>query len=287
MPTTKQSSGQAPADASHLRQAAFHHQREMRAPAEAVFAAIAAPERLARWWGPDGFSNTIEKFDFTPGGQWHLTMHGPNGANYPNQSVFREIIPNASVVIEHLSQPHFVLSIALTPTETGTLVSWVQEFDNPAIAASIEHIVDPANEQNLTRWEQEVVGLAHPVLSPLATYLHLTTDGKATPIPGGEQFWAMPPEQLDALGKGWLVSEFEFDADWPSWEMHPEADELVYVLSGTAQILLEMPEGVATIDVTGPGLVVVPRGIWHTARVATPCRFLHVTMGVGTQVRPA
>jgi len=139
---------------------AFHHTRELPAGPEEVFQALADPERLARWWGPDGFTNTIHKFEFTPGGAWEFTMHGPDGASYPNQVVFEAISPNASVVIRHGSQPHFRLSIALTPTASGTLVSWRQEFDDPAVAARMRSIVEPANEQNLTRWGQEVAAFA-------------------------------------------------------------------------------------------------------------------------------
>ena len=135
---------------------AFHHTREMPAPVPAVFQALADPVRLARWWGPDGFTNTIHTFDFSPGGHWDSTMHGPDGANYPNQSLFTELIPNASVVIQHLSQPHFQLAIALTASAKGTLVSWLQTFEDPAVASSISHIVQPANEQNLARWQHEV-----------------------------------------------------------------------------------------------------------------------------------
>jgi uncharacterized protein YndB with AHSA1/START domain len=45
----------------------------------------------AQWWGPEGFANTFAQFEFKPGGRWVFVMHGPNGANYPNESVFREI----------------------------------------------------------------------------------------------------------------------------------------------------------------------------------------------------
>jgi uncharacterized protein YndB with AHSA1/START domain len=141
---------------------AFHHTREIPASSEAVFLAISDPVRLARWWGPDGFTNTIHKFEFIPGGHWDLTMHGPDGASYENETVFTEIIPNASVVIKHLSQPHFTLSISLQPTAKGTWVTWVQTFEDPAIAASIRHIVEPANEQNLARWAKEVTSPSKP-----------------------------------------------------------------------------------------------------------------------------
>ena len=45
---------------------AFKTLRHFAAPPAAVFAALAAPDRLARWWGPDGFANTFDVFDFQP-----------------------------------------------------------------------------------------------------------------------------------------------------------------------------------------------------------------------------
>ena len=135
----------------------FKTSRLFSAPPEAVFAALAAPERLARWWGPDGFGNTFDAFAFKDGGEWRFTMHGPDNAHYPNAMVFASIVPNRRVVLKHLSAPHFTLSIGLEPTATGTHVTWEQAFDSPEVAASIQHIVVPANEQNLSRWQAEVM----------------------------------------------------------------------------------------------------------------------------------
>lgn len=134
----------------------FETSRLFAAPVEDVFAAFATPERLARWWGPDGFSNTFDTFEFKVGGAWRFTMHGPDGANYPNESTFRAIEPNREVVIQHLSQPHFTLSIRLASTSAGTLVHWEQAFESADVAAAVKHIVEPANEQNLSRWQAEV-----------------------------------------------------------------------------------------------------------------------------------
>lgn len=139
---------------------AFHHTRDIPAPVEAVFQALSDPVRLARWWGPDGFTNTISLFEFRPGGRWAFTMHGPDGANHPNQAVFTEIVPNASVLITHVSQPHFKLALSLAPSGHGTRVSWVQTFEDSALAAKLRPIVEPANEQNLARWEDEVTGFS-------------------------------------------------------------------------------------------------------------------------------
>ena len=131
---------------------------------EAVFAALATPERLARWWGPDGFRNTFDGFVFNNGGDWRFTMHGPDDTAYPNAMVFESIVPNRRVVLKHLSHPHFTLSIGLEPTPTGTHVTWEQAFDRPEVAAAMQHIVVPANEQNLSRWQAEV--MHWPALDP-------------------------------------------------------------------------------------------------------------------------
>ncbi len=134
----------------------FKTSRAFAAPPESVFAAFSSPERLARWWGPDGFSNTFETFEFKNGGFWRFVMHGPDGANYPNESTFVSIEPDRGVVVKHLSQPHFTLTISLEATATGTNVTWEQAFESSEVAASIKHIVEPANEQNLDRWQAEV-----------------------------------------------------------------------------------------------------------------------------------
>lgn len=123
----------------------------------AVFAAISDPERIARWWGPDGFRNTIHEFDFRPGGHWRLTMHGPEGTDHPNESRFVRLVPDALFEIEHLSGHHFVLRIALQAVEGGTRVDWCQAFDSAAHYQRIARFVADANAQNLRRLTAEVL----------------------------------------------------------------------------------------------------------------------------------
>ena len=135
----------------------FETSREIPAPVEQVFAAISAPLRLARWWGPAGFTNTFTVCEFKTGGRWSFTMHGPNGANYPNESVFTEIAAPNKVVIQHASEPKFTLTIVLTASATGTTVYWSQAFADPAVADQVRAIVIPANEQNLDRLTAEVL----------------------------------------------------------------------------------------------------------------------------------
>lgn len=136
---------------------AFRTSRDIPATPAQVFAAISDPRRLARWWGPAGFRNTFHACDFTPGGRWSFVMHGPDGGHYPNESVFAEIEAPAKVVVQHVSEPVFRLTVTLAATDAGTRVDWLQEFGNPEVAARVAHIVVPANEQNLDRLAAEVL----------------------------------------------------------------------------------------------------------------------------------
>lgn len=134
----------------------FRTSRQIDASPASIFAAIEDPVRLARWWGPDGFTNTFETFEFRNGGTWLFTMHGPDGADYPNQSEFLEIVPDAMVRIRHLNQPHFELSISLEPRAAGTLVSWFAVFEDDEFAEGLRQFLENSNEQNLDRLAQEV-----------------------------------------------------------------------------------------------------------------------------------
>jgi uncharacterized protein YndB with AHSA1/START domain len=134
----------------------FQTSRHIPTSPEAVFRAFADPQRLARWWGPAGFTNTFHSIDFTAGGQWKYTMHGPDGTSYQNESVFEEVVPDSKVVIRHLSKPNYTLTITLARSDQGTEVSWLQSFDDPRFEPAMRHVIEPANEQNLDRLAAEV-----------------------------------------------------------------------------------------------------------------------------------
>src|ERR1700761_2181694 len=67
--------------------------RIFEAPREMVFDAWADPKQLVQWFGPEGFTTTVERFDFQEGGEWSMVMHGPDGTNYPGSILFTEITP--------------------------------------------------------------------------------------------------------------------------------------------------------------------------------------------------
>src|SRR5438105_3044843 len=75
--------------------------RTFDAPRDKVFEAWTAAEKLDRWWGPNGFSNTTHQMDFRPGGSWTYTMHGPDGTDYPNYIKYLEIVRPQRLFYDH------------------------------------------------------------------------------------------------------------------------------------------------------------------------------------------
>lgn len=71
------------------------------APPELVFQAWTDPRHLQQWWGPDGFTITLHACEVRVGGACRFTMHGPDGTDYPNRIVYREIVRPERLVYDH------------------------------------------------------------------------------------------------------------------------------------------------------------------------------------------
>lgn len=121
---------------------------------DAVYAAFASAQMLAAWWGPAGFRNEFEHFEFREGGRWQFVMVGPDGHRYPNLCRFQVLQPGSQVVIRHDGAPFFTLTVDLAAVDGATRVSWWQAFDDLATARAVQALVGPANEQNLDRLTQ-------------------------------------------------------------------------------------------------------------------------------------
>jgi uncharacterized protein YndB with AHSA1/START domain len=104
--------------------------RLLDAPVELVWKVWTDPTHIANWWGPNGFTNTISKMDVMPGGEWDLVMHGPDGTDYKNKSVFKEVIKNKKLVYEHISIPKFVATIEFEERGEKTFLQWHMLFES-------------------------------------------------------------------------------------------------------------------------------------------------------------
>lgn len=126
------------------------------APRERVFRAFSDPSVLARWWGPDGFTNTFKVFDFEPGGLWKFTMHGPDGVNYPNESVFSHIARPERIEFDHVLGTPFKAIFAFIEQEGKTLLHWTMRFPTAEACARMRDFVLTANGENLDRLEEQL-----------------------------------------------------------------------------------------------------------------------------------
>jgi mannose-6-phosphate isomerase-like protein (cupin superfamily) len=121
----------------------------------------------------------------------------------------------------------------------------------------------------------------------LDTYVVLGPDHAATSVSVTPTIWEELDRRFEHFRGRVLVARFDFERDWPTWEMHPNGDEIVVLLSGAARMVLGREERrVAHLSQAGE-FVVVPRGTWHTAQVDTPTSMLFVTPGEGTANEPA
>jgi len=104
--------------------------RSFKAPRELVFRLWTEPRHVARWWGPNGFTNTIEKMEVRPGGDWIFVMHGPDGRNYDNHFVFDVVEEPARLVLKHVSHPTFTMNVAFEADGEQTIVTLENVFDS-------------------------------------------------------------------------------------------------------------------------------------------------------------
>jgi len=67
-------------------------------------------------------------------------------------------------------------------------------------------------------------------------------------------------------------------------EMHPDGDEIVYVISGKIEVTLEL-ESDQTVNVEAGEGVIIPRGIWHKVHVVEPVELVTISPGPGFEFR--
>ncbi len=104
--------------------------RTVHAPISLVWEVWTNPNHLKNWWGPDGFSNTITEMNVSPNGHFDLIMHGPDGTDYKNHSIYREVIRHKKIVYEHISGPRFIATIEFTPKGDQTDLRWHMLFES-------------------------------------------------------------------------------------------------------------------------------------------------------------
>ena len=130
--------------------------------------------------------------------------------------------------------------------------------------------------------------MANEPLQILNNFPVLTPDMnvEALPFTGGMEFYEGLESKFGSFNKHVLISCHEFNEAWPTWECHPNGDEIVILLSGSATMTLLINGEHQVTEVTDAGqFLIVPRGVWHTATAADNARMLFITPGEGTENR--
>ena len=134
--------------------------RTLNVPAELVWEVFTKPEHIANWWGPDGFTNTIYTMDVRPGGLWELVMHGPDGTDYKNKSIFKEIVPLKKIVFDHFN-PDFTTTIQFEDLGEQTHIHWHMLFNSAEEFIQVVKTfkADEGLKQNIERLNAYLIGL--------------------------------------------------------------------------------------------------------------------------------
>ncbi len=102
--------------------------RVFNAPRELVFDAWTDPDHIGEWWGPNGFTTTIHEMTVRPGGVWRFIMHGPDGIDYNNRIIYREIVRPERLAYNHDSDieddpDRFFVTVTFAEVERKTMVT--------------------------------------------------------------------------------------------------------------------------------------------------------------------
>ena len=117
------------------------------------------------------------------------------------------------------------------------------------------------------------------------TYIHLKPDDSARAMEGGDRFWATIQQRTE-LDEGRLMGVTGQSADWDHWERHPAGEEILTLLSGEMELVLDLEGGEQRTVLKAGETFIVPRGTWHRGIVREAGRLMFVTPGRGTEHRP-
>ena len=73
-------------------------ERVFDAPRELVWKVLTDPERVTNWWGPHGYTTTVEQMDVRPGGKWRWINHTTGGEDAPFKGEYLEVVPPERIV---------------------------------------------------------------------------------------------------------------------------------------------------------------------------------------------
>jgi uncharacterized protein YndB with AHSA1/START domain len=131
--------------------------RIFNAQKELVFRAWSDPNHLKIWWGPAGFTNTFNEFDFRVGGKWSFIMHGPDKGNYANECEFIKIETPSLIAWKRFSKPLFQVVATFEEVSIDkTKLVFKMLFNTSDDCRKVKAFAVDKNEENFDRLENEL-----------------------------------------------------------------------------------------------------------------------------------
>ncbi len=127
-----------------------------------------------------------------------------------------------------------------------------------------------------------------PELDPIdlsETYTLLHSTGDVEKVKGGDEFWKTHRSIHDRVGQHWLFSEHFYQKDWTEWKMHPAGDEIIYLLDGSINVIINQANLSNTLKLRSNGVITIPRRVWYTIQVISPCHVLNISRELNTKLR--
>lgn len=182
-------------------------------PVDVVWDAWAQPHHIENWWGPDGFRTTTHIMEFKPGGLWRLTLHGPDGKNYPNKSIYQEIIPFRKIAFEH-ANPHFVTTVNFKAIGQETQIVWKMLFDSAEMREVVikAHQADKGLKQNMEKLKNYLNTKNDVMNSNLPFDFSVDRENKTITV--RKEFAASPSLVWDAWTKPEILDQWWAPKPW-------------------------------------------------------------------------
>ena len=162
------------------------------APVKAVWDAWADPAQAAQWWGPRGFTITTHGKDLRVGGFWKYTMHGPDGVNYENTTIYHEVEKYSRLVYDHGGSedrpPLFRVTVTFTEVKGKTKLDMTMTLPTPEAAEETRRFIKKAGgdstwdrlgeylDKESTGQEEFIINRSFNV--PMDTMFAMWTDAK-------------------------------------------------------------------------------------------------------------
>lgn len=128
--------------------------RIFNAQIEEVFEAYSNPAILVKWWGPHGFTNRFNTFEFQEQGVWDFVMIDEQGKEYHNINIYKTIIPNSKIIANHILAPVFEIEIDFIKiAAVETAVQFKMNFEDEVVYNALINYVPEKNEENFDRLE--------------------------------------------------------------------------------------------------------------------------------------